>query len=470
MYAALRWIEARGGTQVIILGRREVLPLYRKVGFESLGCTFQSGRVVYELLSADVASLRWHARESWRSVERVTQGVRWLLDVPMHAPVECFHGGAFFDAVGSDFRTLGRRREVINADVLDAWFDPAPGVISALTEHLPWLLRTSPPTQCEGFVLAVSAARGVPERCVLPGAGSSDLIYLALPRWLSASSRVLLLDPTYGEYAHVLERVIGCRVDRFALRSDERYDVSPRKLQSRLAAGYDLAVLVNPNSPTGRHIPGVELERVLAAAPRRTRFWIDETYVDYVSPGESLERLAAASSNVVVCKSMSKVYALSGARAAYLCGPPPLLDALRPFLPPWAISLPGQLAAVRALDDPAYYAERYRRTAVLRDRLMGDLLNLGGIDVVAGVANFLLCHLDESWPPAAALLERCRAAGLYLRDVSSMGTSLPPGAVRVAVKDAATNARMVEILAAARDADSGRQQTPAGASFSASLQ
>ena len=39
------------------------------------------------------------------------------------------------------------------------------------------------------------------------GGGSSDLIFLALRQWLTPSSRVLLLDPTYGEYAHVVEQL-----------------------------------------------------------------------------------------------------------------------------------------------------------------------------------------------------------------------------------------------------------------------
>lgn len=50
-----------------------------------------------------------------------------------------------------------------------------------------------------------------------------------------------------------------------------------------------------------------------------TRIWIDETYIDYVDPKLSLESFAAVSPNVIVCKSMSKVYALSGLRVAYRC-------------------------------------------------------------------------------------------------------------------------------------------------------
>ena len=58
----------------------------------------------------------------------------------------CFHGGAFFQTVGERFEALERDRTIIKADVLDAWFPRAPEVLESLSEHLPWLLRTSPPT------------------------------------------------------------------------------------------------------------------------------------------------------------------------------------------------------------------------------------------------------------------------------------------------------------------------------------
>ena len=53
---------------------------------------------------------------------------------------------------------------IVNADVLDAWFPPSPRVLSALEEHLPWLVRTSPPARCEGLREAVNPNRGVLQR------------------------------------------------------------------------------------------------------------------------------------------------------------------------------------------------------------------------------------------------------------------------------------------------------------------
>jgi histidinol-phosphate/aromatic aminotransferase/cobyric acid decarboxylase-like protein len=211
--------------------------------------------------------------------------------------------------------------------------------------------------------------------------------------------------------------------------------------------GYDLIALVNPNSPTGQHIPRAEMEKLLRKIPSTTRVWIDETYVEYAGRDQTLESFASDSANVIVCKSMSKVYALSGARAAYLCGPEPLIAELRGLTPPWAVGLPAQVAAVAALQDPDYYAARYAETHRLREALAGELSRFDGWEILPGIANFLLCHLPDNGPNAATLVAQCRAQGLFLRDVGVMGRYFGTHALRIAVKDAATNQRMVEILA-----------------------
>ena len=176
----------------------------------------------------------------------------------------CFHGGAFFEAVGPRFDDLSRSGRVVNADVLDAWFPPAPRALQALRDHLPWLIRTSPPTDCGGFLEVVAETRGVPVECLLPGGGSSDLMFLALPRWLDAGSRVTLLDPTYGEYRHILDHVVGCQVDALPLRREDGYRVDLDALAAS-AADSDLLILVNPNSPTGLHVPREQQLQLLAA-------------------------------------------------------------------------------------------------------------------------------------------------------------------------------------------------------------
>jgi histidinol-phosphate/aromatic aminotransferase/cobyric acid decarboxylase-like protein len=445
MYAAFRWIESHGGTRIVCIGRHEIYSIHMRVGLKDTGLMVKAGAVDYHLLQATMADIHDGLHGVSDLLLRAEAEVEWKFSFPFRTPAACFHGGAFFSAVGEEFDALERREHIVNADVLDAWFPPSPKVLASLEAHLPWLLRTSPPTQCEGLVRTIARARGVAAESILAGAGSSDLIFLALRHWLKPESRVLILDPTYGEYAHVLESVIGCRAERLALHRNEAYRLDAVRLATRLAEGYDLVVLVNPNSPTGRHLPREELVAVLRHAPLATRIWVDETYVEYAGADQSLEAFAAASENVIVCKSMSKVYALSGVRVAYLCAGPHQLEALRPLTPPWAVSLPAQVAAVKALQDPAYYAARYEDTHRLREQLLPMLRPLG-LEITPSVTNFLLCHLPADGPAAAAVIMRCREHGLFLRDAGCMGSQMGGHALRVAVKDAAANQRLVEVL------------------------
>jgi histidinol-phosphate/aromatic aminotransferase/cobyric acid decarboxylase-like protein/N-acyl-L-homoserine lactone synthetase len=448
MYAALRWVEAHGGTRVVVIGRRELRNMYLRSGLKPVGLTTKAGAIVYEVMTETTETCRRQMAVFSKMIGQLARQTDWQLNFPFHLPTACLHGGTFFAAVGVKFDTLDRASRIINADVLDAWFPPAPGVLKVLSEHLPWLLRTSPPTGCEGLVETIAKYRDVGRDNILPGAGSSDLIFRALRQWMTPASRALLLDPTYGEYVHVLERVVGCAIDRLTVHRESSYDLDLARLETAFADDYDLVVLVNPNSPTGRYVPRQDLEAVLRRAPAHTRLWIDEAYVEYTGHDQSLEAFACRSENVVVCKSMSKVYALSGARVAYLCAGRHQLEELRAITPPWVVSLPAQVAAVEALKDPGYYAARYAETAVLRERLATALRALR-LDVVSGIANFILCHVPPVGADAAAVVERCRTRGLFIRDAAQMGMRLGGRALRIAVKDEATTAKMVDILAEA---------------------
>jgi histidinol-phosphate/aromatic aminotransferase/cobyric acid decarboxylase-like protein len=236
-------------------------------------------------------------------------------------------------------------------------------------------------------------------------------------------------------------------VDRLPLRREEGYVLNPAALAGRMAKGYDLVVLVNPNSPTGTMIGGGVLREALACAPSKTRVWIDETYIEYAGAELSLEGYAAATKNVFVCKSMSKACALSGVRVAYLVGDETELAALRAFVPPWSVSLPAQVAAVAALEASEYYQARYRETTELRGELASVLRDRFGFEVVPSKTNFLLCHVPEQLPSAAEICAQTSQAGVYLRDAGTISRSLGPRILRIAVKDRLRNERIIQALA-----------------------
>lgn len=383
-------------------------------------------------------------------IERAVYLLRLLNEVNMINAYEskAYHGGASFEFIGARFDDLSRVKNCINADVLDAWFDPSPMVISKVEANLPWILRTSPPTHCEGLLEALAEKLDVATRNLLAGAGSSSLIFLAMQRLLNSRSKALTLDPTYGEYLHIFEQVIGveCVKVPFQYEQHGAYSLDlPALINTIQKERPSIVVLVNPNSPTGTLIKKKDLEHLHKAIPKETILWVDETYIDYVDCSQSLTTYAVKESNIIVCKSLSKVYALSGARSAYLCSNPEIIDRLSPYSPPWAVSLPAQIATIAALQDDHYYSEKYRETREYREILAADLRQTG-FRVHSAVANFLLIEIPADAGIASGFILKCRKFGLYLRDISSMGRNVHKNMIRIAVKDHATNKRAIAII------------------------
>jgi histidinol-phosphate/aromatic aminotransferase/cobyric acid decarboxylase-like protein len=356
----------------------------------------------------------------------------------------CFHGGAFWKALDPRFEHLSRRDEIIAADVLDAWFPPSPAVLEALQGDAGWIARTSPPTQGEGLIEAISEGYSLPASSIVVGGGSSSLIYLALGQWLNAESRVLLIEPSYGEYGHVCRNVVGCQVATLQLscRSDFRLNVD--EWLSRLhERHYDLAVLVNPNNPTGAGLESKHLSSILAAVPKHTRVLVDEAYIDYTALG-SIQSLAARSEHVFVVKSLSKCFALSGLRVAYLCGNEAEVAKLRRWSPPWAVSLPAQVAAIRALGSRPYYEARYRETDRLRESMKEGVHALGLPCV--GAANWLMIQTGR----ADDVVSSAADAGIFLRHAGRSAPSLGNDWIRTAVGEAPANAAILARLEQAK--------------------
>lgn len=417
MYAAMRYVEACGGTHIEAMARQEVLPLYLRVGLRPVpdATPVRVGSVGYVHVHAPVSDI----------LHRPPAGVDWRLPFPVATTVACAHGGRGLE--GLDPRG-------INADVLDAWFPPAPSVVREFVEHASDI-HVTPPAQPAELARLLSSAKHLPEQCFVFGAGSSDLIYRCLFAWLTPASRVLVLSPTYAEYAHVL-RAIGCSVTEWPV------DAAYRMCADTAPAGqWDLVVACNPNSPTGvlhEDVPGL-----LSRWGPHTRVWVDETYMEYAGMQHSVEPLVMTHPNLVVCKSLSKAYALSGVRVGYVCAHPAQLDGIRARTPPWIVSRVALRAAAEALRCGFYYAKRYEQTQALRTQLAQWLQARGWGVVPRSCANFVMCR-----PPpghaAADVVERCAARNLYIRLVDDRH-------VRIAVKDPDT----AEIMCAVLDAVAG---------------
>jgi histidinol-phosphate/aromatic aminotransferase/cobyric acid decarboxylase-like protein len=445
-FACFRFAEYNGGDKIMTIGRFDLVDFYKKTGLIDLDETIHSGAVNFKLMYSKISDLRNNCRHLENILKRYLPNVENRLPFSILKENKCYHGGHFFNAIGNDFSTLEKSKDIINADVLDAWFDPSPKVIEALKEYLPWIIKTSPPTHSEGLIKTISQNREISINNILTGGGSSDLMYLALPNLLKKNAKVLLLNPTYGEYDFIFRNVIDAQIDKFNLFKQDDYQINfERLIQAFSKKKYDIFVIVNPNSPTGQYLKPELIIEILKIIPKTTYVWIDETYIEYIGSSNSLEKLCENSDNIIVCKSMSKVYALSGVRCAYLVSNSRIIEQLKLYSPPWAVSLPAQIAGVNALKDPDYYNKCYLQTLENKQQLINQLKKIKEINIIQGHINSILCEFPSNID-INKIIKDCITQNLFIRNVSNMGDNWNENILRIAIKDKQTNDKIAQIL------------------------
>jgi histidinol-phosphate/aromatic aminotransferase/cobyric acid decarboxylase-like protein len=127
----------------------------------------------------------------------------------------------------------------------------------------------------------------------------------------------------------------------------------------------------------------------------------------------------------------------------YLAADPARIAPWEAYSPPWSVGLLAQVAAVRALQHYDYYAARAQETHRLRNALAQELSQIPGLEPLPSDTNFLLIRTQR---PAAQLVAQLRERNLFWRDCDSLSPRFQGRYVRTAVKDAATNQRMVQIV------------------------
>lgn len=357
------------------------------------------------------------------------------------------HGSAAFARLGEDFARIDRAAEIVDADSLDAWYDPSPTALAAVSDHLAWLMRTTPPVEAAGLRDAIAQVRGLPRECVLVGAGATALAHAALPQLVRPGDRPLVLDPGHPEHARWFEAVEGMRCARVALEGADDYDLRAEPCVAALESA-DVAVIANPNDPTGRLAPPELLRAILDALPRFGWLVVDETHSGFALDAASVEAWVAEEPRLVVLRSLSAFHALSGLRVGYLAAHADVVAKLEARATPWSVGTVAQIAAIEALRDPGYYEAMRIRTAELRERMQAALGALPGVRAIPSVAGFLMLELSPETPPPAEVVARACLAGVLLFDASDLGNA-GRRLLRVAVRDVGAQDRIVAALSAA---------------------
>lgn len=353
------------------------------------------------------------------------------------------HGGDIYGAA----RELNRDpAEILDFSASINPLGPSSQVWKAITASR-HLLNHYPDPHCWDLRQALAEFWHIDPEQIVIGNGSTELIDV-LPRALGLH-RLLVVQPTFSEYAAAVGRAGGQAIPLYASRS-RQYALPIERLRQMMETGrsdgrsIDGIVICHPNSPTGQACSADDIARVASIA-RRQGLWlmIDEAFADYC-PERSVLPHAASWPHVVVLRNMTKFYALPGLRVGYAVATLTVARRLRRQLPPWSISMMGQIAALAALSDAAHAQKSLRFMARERERLKRLFAALPGCSVLPTYANYFLMELPRGWH-AREVVEQLRNEGLLIRDCSSV-----PGcntrSIRLAVRSPQENDRLIQAL------------------------
>ncbi len=278
------------------------------------------------------------------------------------------------------------------------------------------------------------------------GNGSNEVLQHLVQAFGGVGRVALGFTPAYSMHP-IIARTMGTRwVDGMRGAPSGVFDLTVESAIEQLhAARPHVVFLCSPNNPTGTALDLDVVKGVLDAAPT-SLVVVDEAYAEFARPGTpSAVTLLADHPLLVVTRTMSKAFALAGARLGYLAASPDVLDALRLVRLPYHLSAPTQAVALAAIGHHASLLETVEAIKTQRDRIVTELAELG-YPPVASDANFVLFGgLSDAPATWRALLEH----GVLVRDVGL------PGYLRVT---AGTPTETDAFLAAVADLpDSHRQ-------------
>ncbi|NUP52186.1 MAG: histidinol-phosphate transaminase, partial [Catenulispora sp.] len=266
--------------------------------------------------------------------------------------------------------------------------------------------------------LADYLGHGLTVRNLWAANGSNEVLQQILQVFGGPGRSAIGFEPSYSMHrlialATATEWISGLREGDYTLDADKAVAAVERHRPN-------IVFLTSPNNPTGTAMELDVIRAVLKAADSvGAMVVVDEAYFEFARPGTpSALTLLPEHPRLIVTRTMSKAFAMAGARVGYLAADPAVIDALLLVRLPYHLSALTQAAARTALRHVAALLGTVDAVKAQRDRIVAELTALG-LHVVPSDANFVFFGVPGG--DQQALWRRVLDHGVLIRDVGIPG-------------------------------------------------
>lgn len=287
---------------------------------------------------------------------------------------------------------------------------------------------------------------GIKQDYVVVGNGAAELIKVVMEE--HTNGRVGVIFPTFDEYPNRLkqEQIVQFipTDSNFGYTADELMEYYNDKQLS-------LLMLVNPDNPSGHFMPKADVLRLAAWCDKKDiKLLVDESFVDFTEEYEKNSLLhndiLASNRNLMVMKSISKSYGVPGIRlGVFASSDTELIQRIKKEVSIWNINSFGEFYMQIYGKYENDYRKACRKFCEVREKFYEDLKQIDFLRVIPSQANYFLCEVTRKYT-SAELCELLIEKDIIISNCGKKKHMDGRNLVRLAVRDEADNARLVEVL------------------------
>ncbi len=205
----------------------------------------------------------------------------------------------------------------------NVWYKGAPKKLLVHLQEELKSIENYPAPSAENLTQLIEDHHSLSRNTSIVTNGATEAFYLITN--VFHSSTVTICCPSFSEYeqASIANKLEIKFINRNAILEHE-FDTQ-------------LAFICNPNNPDGIENTVEELNLLTSKFPE-TIFIIDEAYTEFTSSNISCVSLLKKRNNIILIKSLTKLFCIPGLRLGYLLTTPTLISKLLKYKIPWNIN------------------------------------------------------------------------------------------------------------------------------------
>ncbi len=319
---------------------------------------------------------------------------------------------------------------------------PTPRIFNELTYALPKLVSNYP-SGLAFMKRLLSRWIGVPPEHLVVGNGASEIIKIMNRRLVK---RMTIPVPSFNEY----ENTLAPDAVHFYPLAETGFAIDPGRLVDEVRrSGSNAVLLINPNNPTSMYLPKAIVTGLLDKLRDLDLIVLDESFIDFVDaePAASLQDVYPRYPNLVILKSISKVYGVPGLRLGYvLTGNSALAEGLSRELPIWNINSMAEYFLEIFIKYQSDFEASCRRVMADREDFLKELKGVPYLEFYPPQANYVFARITDGRSSADLKNELFSRHDLLIKDCGNKSGLPEKKYIRISIRRKEDNDRLIRAL------------------------